>query len=275
MRVNFFQQIEWIDPTIAKLYLTKNNNNRPKKDHLVELYARLMKEGLWTISNDAITFNVKGELTNGQHRLFAVIKSGTTQIFNVMRNLPEESTLNMDNGSSRTAGDVMKLNGVSDAVKVAAVIRRGLSLANKATIDSNMGGGYKQRYSNSEYLTEYEKDPETWDCINKMSGRLYDAGRFMSPGEYGGYVAYLHKWKGHPLDKVENFFKEVAGVSGTTNQVTALLRTALTTDKISRYRMSGTKRQKLIIKAWNHWLTGKVVQKLSWSPSTEPDLWFL
>lgn len=66
-----------VTPDIAKQWLKQNTNNRKIKEAVVDAYAKDMLNGKWTINNDSITFDKNGILTNGQHRLMAVIKSST------------------------------------------------------------------------------------------------------------------------------------------------------------------------------------------------------
>ena len=49
-----------------------------------------MKAGRFILSDSAICFNTENTLVNGQHRLLAVIKTGLTQPFIVIKNLPED-----------------------------------------------------------------------------------------------------------------------------------------------------------------------------------------
>ena len=63
--------IETINPAKAKEYLLWNKHNRPVNKFTVKQYAQEMKDGRWTLSNDAITFFENHLLGNGQHRLSA------------------------------------------------------------------------------------------------------------------------------------------------------------------------------------------------------------
>lgn len=265
-------QYEWIGPITAQAYLSRNTKNRRLKENIVAVYTRCMKAGKWTLSSDAIAFDIDGDLINGQHRLHAVVKSGTTQQFLVTRNFPVNASPNIDNGATRTAGDVLCMEKVQDSTKIAAILRRFYALQVSRVIGNHMGS--ESRWANTEILDKYMEDPAFWSNLTRMARRLYDTGRFISITEYGSYTAYLVKINSYPLDTVESFFKQVAGCETPTNSVTSLLRTALINDKLSKYRMTAMKRQKLIIKAWNCWITGKTVKVLLWDSVREKDLWF-
>lgn len=71
-----------ITPEIAHDMLNYNTCNRPLSRNTVAKYARMMKQGEWYLSHQAIAFaedeNGKQILVDGQHRLAAVVQSGTT-----------------------------------------------------------------------------------------------------------------------------------------------------------------------------------------------------
>ena len=46
-----------------------------------------MRNGLWELNGAAIVIDEFGNLIDGQHRLSAVVESGTTQQFVVVRNV--------------------------------------------------------------------------------------------------------------------------------------------------------------------------------------------
>lgn len=71
-----------LTPEIAQDMLSYNTCNRPLSRNTVAKYARMMKQGEWFLSHQAIAFteddNGKQILVDGQHRLAAVVQSGTT-----------------------------------------------------------------------------------------------------------------------------------------------------------------------------------------------------
>lgn len=74
---NMTMAYELITPEIAMEYLKRNVGNRSISKSLVLTYALDMKNGRWdNRTGDAISFDEKGILKNGQHRLSAIINSG-------------------------------------------------------------------------------------------------------------------------------------------------------------------------------------------------------
>lgn len=104
--------VETITPEMAVIYLENNfSNNRNISWVKVKAYVEAMKRGEWELINDAICFDDKGKLINGQHRLAAVRESGIAVEFLVTRGLPRSSASKMDIGRKRTAAERLKIDG--------------------------------------------------------------------------------------------------------------------------------------------------------------------
>ena len=96
-----------VTPELAEKWLEKNINNRKIRKSVIETYVNDMKNGKWSLVGDSITFDEYGVLTNGQHRLTAVMKSGTSQYFNVMKGI--KHNMNTDRGAKRNVSDNLKI----------------------------------------------------------------------------------------------------------------------------------------------------------------------
>ena len=71
-------QVEMISPKLAQQMLAANTQNRPLRDAATDLMAKDMAEGRWHLNGESIIFSSDGVLTDGQHRLTAVVRSGVT-----------------------------------------------------------------------------------------------------------------------------------------------------------------------------------------------------
>lgn len=104
--------VEKVTPKIAEKWLNEHNNtNRTLREGVAEQYARDMMNGHWTECPDPIVFYEDGDLANGQHRLYAIVESQTTQTFTIHRGLPRSAGLNMDTGLGRTIVDNGRISG--------------------------------------------------------------------------------------------------------------------------------------------------------------------
>lgn len=106
-------KLERITPKKAEQYLNSNNANRALRTGVVEKYADDMRNGAWTQCIAPIAFYDDGEVADGQHRLWAIVESGTTQSFLVVRDLPRTAGLNIDTGLSRTLADNADISGAA------------------------------------------------------------------------------------------------------------------------------------------------------------------
>jgi hypothetical protein len=105
------QTTELITPAMAAKYLNLNVNNRKATNGTVSKYAQDMVTGKWTVCAMPICFYEDGSVADGQHRLMAVVESGKSQSFFVLRGLPKEAGLNIDTGKGRTLVDAAQISG--------------------------------------------------------------------------------------------------------------------------------------------------------------------
>lgn len=104
-----------VTPEIATRWLASNTFNRKLRPAKVARYASDMAAGRWTVDASMICFDTQGRLMNGQHRLHAIVASGASIPFVVMRNTPDEAMATMDTGALRTGGDFFGLSGYKNA----------------------------------------------------------------------------------------------------------------------------------------------------------------
>lgn len=99
-----------VTPDLAAKMLQFNTNNRPIRESIVAKYTNDMLHERWTPGiNDIITFNAKGQLSNGQQRLTAVVRSQRAQYFWVLTEMDPKAFNNMDNGMTRRTTDYLSM----------------------------------------------------------------------------------------------------------------------------------------------------------------------
>jgi hypothetical protein len=122
--------IERISPSKAAAYLNANKANRKLREGVAEKYAEDMRNGKWTECPEPISFYDDGDLADGQHRLFAIVESETTQTFPVARGLPRSAGLNINTGLTRSLVDNARISGEdtelsNELISVARAIEEG------------------------------------------------------------------------------------------------------------------------------------------------------
>lgn len=115
-------KIMLIDKQMASNLISCNILNRPLSGAWHSELAHLMERGKFELTNDAITFDEDGFLTNGQHRLYAVIESGVTCPFIVCFGVP--FTPDLDTGRKRSLLDNLKLfaYGIDEQLHTANIV---------------------------------------------------------------------------------------------------------------------------------------------------------
>lgn len=101
----------WIGPSLASRLMENNLSNRSFRESHAKDIARQMKLERWKASPEPIVITNRGRLVNGQHRLWAVVETSTTQEFSVVV-IPDEQYTEifeiLDQGATRSSADVLR-----------------------------------------------------------------------------------------------------------------------------------------------------------------------
>lgn len=162
---------EKITPAKAEQWLNSNCNNRSLREGVVEAYADDMRNGNWTRCTQPIAFYEDGDLADGQHRLYAIVESATTQEFIVMRGLSRRDGLNIDTGLARTIVDNARISGID------IDLSNNLVAAARAIELGETGGGGK-RMTNAQKLAVVNEHREAaqWAISNLPRAKnIYNA----------------------------------------------------------------------------------------------------
>lgn len=119
-------QADWetITPEVAQAYLDTMERNRSEKPGGTDAYGRDMENDAWLVTGETIVFDWFGRLIDGQHRLRAVVKSGTSIYTLVVRGIDPKAQDAMDSGIRRTFRDKLTMDGILGAPALAALLRR-------------------------------------------------------------------------------------------------------------------------------------------------------
>lgn len=113
----------YVTPKMAIAMLVKNINNRPLDINHVRGLKAAVENGEWLENGDTISFNYRGELTNGQHRLSMVVMTNIAQWFIIVEGLSADAFPTIDTGKPRTGADIVGMLGAKNRKEVAAVLR--------------------------------------------------------------------------------------------------------------------------------------------------------
>lgn len=162
-----------LSPSQAKEILKRNTNNRKLSSKTVSNLQKQMINGEFKLSNDAITFDSDGVLTNGQHRLTALaLSEGKVESVPFLFGFDVQQFMGMDTGRRRTVQDnytLMEKGGLSDP-KYSICLR----IAQGACC-----------WCNGEYNHKYISQEEYKNIINYLQNDLldcYNNGLFSKSG---------------------------------------------------------------------------------------------
>jgi hypothetical protein len=125
-----------VTPEIAARWLERNHKeNRPISWKRVQAFANDMTTGNWKLTHQAVAFDGAGNLTDGQHRLQAVVTSGKSVQMFVVRNEKGDFHDPIDRGQPRSIALLMGQNArVVGALVVLRMLESGYYVATPMTL---------------------------------------------------------------------------------------------------------------------------------------------
>ncbi len=244
-----------ITPSLAHDWLQKNTRNRPLSQRHVDMLADEMKHGRWKFNGDTICF-AGGTLLDGQHRLWAIIRSGIAQFMIVVNNLDSDVFDTIDYGKKRDAAAVLALNGEVNTQLLAATLR---------IVDDYLNGKVKSRvvHTNTKIEELLKIHPETRESVLYAQRLAY---KRLLPGSIVAGFHYLFS-KLNPLAADYFFTALIKGVGLEEGDPIYLLREKLLYNQVSTKKLVRASYAALVIKTWNYHSEGKKIKRLTWSDS--------
>lgn len=192
---------EAITPELAKQYLMKNSRNRPIKPSTVREYARDMLNGKFLTTHQGIAFDENGVLSDGQHRLLALVASGKTLNFLVSRGLPPETTAVIDRGTTRSVRDVFLINRKGDPSLEAKMLTSSRTLSALSQL-ANCNVPSRLKLSSNDYVQMFDAFK---DATTKVFNRLLGKSRYAARAPiFAAAIAAVDC--GVDIEAVERFF---------------------------------------------------------------------
>lgn len=259
---------ETITPMLAKSWLQKNEINRKINEPHVTQLVREMKAGNFRVNGDTIKFGKDGRLLDGQHRLTAVVKSGVTIKSYVLRNLSNDSFKFIDIGRNRTAGDVLSIEGITNATTMAAMAKfiisyRSGAYAQAIGISSNRGAKKVTNFDVSEFISNHKKSMvESYEFGNNRRANLLVTSTVISS------LHYIFKKLDH--EKANEFCQSFSdGVNLAKTSPIYALRERFIVNERKKYKMPNYEKVALIIKAWNAFRSNKPTKSITFDKVKE------
>lgn len=256
-------QVGWelIDPDLARTYLDENDANRSLRARVINAYARDMGHGSWMITGETIKFSKTGELLDGQHRLYAIVESGTAQWMLVVRGLEPETKGIIDTGAPRSAADALRLVGVgtSNTMALAAAARLLVLWRTDRLRTMSAGLRHEDRATHGEIIEMVRQEPNLIDAVADAYRDYERTGIPTGPGGMARMVLYEIDAK-----DAEVFFEALSGykTDGSNDPRAVLLYTIRQMRALGQLRKPG-EAIGMIFTAWNAWRDGQKITSLS------------
>jgi hypothetical protein len=243
-----------VTPEMAAAILQLNTNNRRVRDKVVTRYATDMVFNRWKRGTyELIKISKSGIVSDGQHRLYAVIKSGKAVYFHFKLNIDDDVFDVLDTGSVRNASDVFKIEGIKHENILPSMIQNYWRLSSGYTSIQN------SKLTNHQILQEYEGNAGFWQEAARKTVNWYTAfNKILPPSLIGGFYTYFYSKDALSADR---FMSELC--TGTSyNTTIQQLRNKLMGDIKAKRKMSMYEKLALVIRAWNYFRANRQMKLL-------------
>jgi len=242
-----------IDGAIANQILSTNIQNRPLKRGAIDQYCGDMQRDKWfsEMTGDPIRINENGNLSDGQHRMVALIESGTTQIFQIQFNVPSRYFKNFDTGTPRKLADIYGILGYKNPNDLSALS----NLVQKWEM-----GDIQMNYhlTNDEGIILIKKRPEIEGHLKYAMKRSTQNRQLMPLSIY----AFLHyAFSKMNKKQADEFLSRLSVGDGLlVGDPIYVLREKLLRSRHAKnksFKMSKFEKLAASIRAWNHFREGR------------------
>lgn len=153
-------ELRTITPVLAEYYLSKNTENRKLTNKNIDALVRVLRNGEWVVNGETIKFNVKGQLIDGQHRLWACVISGIPFKSLCVDEVSDLAFMTIDVGAKRTAADILSIGQVNNSNTMAAIVKCYVeSKISHSFVKSNVMATHLQ------IINEYNRDAEMYERL--------------------------------------------------------------------------------------------------------------
>jgi hypothetical protein len=224
----------------------------------------MMKDNLWHFDAAPLRFDEAGDIIDGQHRLWAVINSETSQEFMFVYGISRAAQIVMDMGKSRNLGDFLSMRKEVNVSRLQALI----TASYKWHILEKRGREiFRSNYpiAIEELLEYFDSDADTLRDSARAEHRLRSAGIRVSPR---AMTLAWHLFQKIDYEDTSHFFDSLKTMIGQEegSPIIALRKKfdIIATTGTSENGQSATETLAYTIKAWNAYRAGAKIQILAW-----------
>lgn len=247
-----------LTPELAAKFLAEQAPNRRKKEIKVQQFARDMSAGRWKFTAEAIKFDRRGRMIDGQNRCEAVVRSGVTIQTLRARGIDPDAQAVMDSGTARSVTDALTFAGHAETKNLQASIttHRAWTMGAFPHCMANLGPA--ARPSNSEALAYLDAHPML-EWASDAGKRIYTHGLRLPVGSIATALVETMRLD---ADASADFFQRIEELrtTGTGDPIATLIK------RVNSIRDSGQRPLPstslyLLFRTWNAYRTGETLLK--------------
>jgi hypothetical protein len=243
------EKIKVTPKTAAKWLESNMATNRNIRKSYIKMLAADMLAGRWKETGETIKFNPMRTLIDGQHRLSAVVESGCTIEMHVAWDVPSDAIMAIDTGRSRSAADIMTLQGTCKYPKQTPTLIRRIEAWESKSLSAELK---KRRGLTAQEIVLSLKKHEGLEAHIANSFRHYANSvntATLTQGEWA-----FASWLLHQTDPAaaEDFLTQL---SMLTCPPTSPIRVLFT--KLTSINLPTLLKVNYIIRTWNAWRRGE------------------
>lgn len=246
----------------AMLIREANTKNRPLSKNYLTVLSKTYDKSADGVTGDTIKFGRSGRLIDGQHRLWMASRSSVPFRTHVVFGINDEAFDIIDQGRKRTAGDVLAVDLIPNAIQTASAARWVFVLSNgvradtatKATVIRNSPRGIRKLVMGElSHLPRYAVHGQR---VSRAFG--YPAGMVQA-------VCYLIST--YDAKMAERFVEDwISGARDGPNKTFDIMQQRVLTIKHQNNgRISHMMRGAFVVTAFNYWRQNQIAPPRAFS----------
>ena len=245
-----------ITPALAAEWLGKNRNFRTLRAKKVLPLVEDIKNDNWHINGESIKLTLDGQLTDGQHRLTAVVKADKPIISLVTWT---DDQMAVDRGMARSFSQLLAAKGYTRAALSQATTRILYCVHHFQDVPLGL-----PTLTDDVSLTYFES--LDYPILDICMGAALEASRVRVVPSAASYAAAMYLFYQVDPEAAQVFHTQlITGENLTANSPVLILRNRLLWMYITRDRGSAVRARivtALLIKGWNAYITGRPIKLL-------------
>ena len=247
-------KITLVTPELATNLLLFNRVNRRVNEKNFEKLVRQMNNDDFKENGESIVFDRAGNCKDGQHRLLAIEKTGKSYWMCIVRNVKGNVMATYDTGKSRSAGDVLELNGFKYSGDTASAIQVIHKWVFKKSRANNTHG---VNLLTNQQVLDYCSENYHWifPMIKKCAGMRVKCKPQIMTSTQLFLLAYMIGGE-NPKPEVWDFLEHIIGLSRVQSSAPNYLYNKLFNAKINKEPLNWYWILGMALKAWNYYTDG-------------------